>query len=446
MKKRVALIQLGKTLFCSCGITTFVNNFIYFAKENDIWVDVISDENLSSKPLMLDSEHDNLGFYYPAHPLSSKVDVKLRGHFTYNVSLETQINFRDALFAALKDNVYDMILINSEDAIPAVFNMGLSIPTYVYTHFTSLVYPDAEQRIFDNLHAQTGLYKDIFPTLTQTELTKTLMEKNGFESKVAPLFIHPSFLENLNREPNSNAEGLLFVGRLASEKNFDKFVKVVAKLGCKAWVMTGERNREKASEQLRSAGVRNFEIGTDLTGQDRIEFMRKAKACFHPAHVESYGYAAYESLHIHRCILLAEKQWTQAFEGLANILPEEFVTGGLKSFLSQPVEVNKDALLELHAQNTKIWLDLFDEVEEKWKQRPGRSSRAKESLASGSMSVRTFYERVLKREPTFSDQDSLHKQIKTNHIQVRHIKNSTLLSLDGNFESQQETTLDSFFS
>lgn len=357
---KVALVQLGRTLNYSGGVTTFVNNFIQMASELGIKVDLICDEDPRRKPILLD-DPEAVDYFYSPNPLPARIDVALRGRFTYNISLETQINFRDAVLETDLD--YDAIIINCEDAIPSLYNLHLDIPVYVYSHFTSLVYADDTQKIAAHLNQQTLLYKKIFPVLTQSNLTVRKLQERGFKSSIlAPLPIHSSFLENLNRDPNPDATGILFNGRLVSEKKYEKFCELASNLNCKAWVMTAGHNVEKAKELLATYGVPDFEVQSDLYGQERIEFMRNARATYHPSRAESYGYAVYEALHIHDCIIPAEREWTQAFEGYAHIVYESDLVAKTSEILSTPINLKKEELLSYHENKVKkTWLKILSE-------------------------------------------------------------------------------------
>lgn len=446
MAFRIALLQLARTIGSSNGMTSFIENFILMNKELDVKVDIICNEDPFPRCVL---PFDDVEYIYPDNPLSDKVDVKMRGLFTYNLSLETQINFRNAMYKALHSNSYDMILINSEDAIPAIYNMELKIPTYVYTHFTAFVYPQECQNTFLNLVYQTELYKDKFVFLTQSDVNVEELKGRGIASRTVPLPVHPDFLHNLDVEPNPNAEGLLFNGRNASEKRFGEFLETVQKLGCKAFIMTGSNSEKSMMKAIEESGI-EYEFVRNVKGKDRINFMRKAKATFHPSKSESYGYAVYEAMHVHASIINEKYSWTRAFKGT----PIHFVNGDnkiekIKEILESDIDFSSqfDKMKEMHAENVKYWCDLYDEVKEINKNQICRSSRFFNYLEEQRVTtIKDFIRDVIKRDMTFSDLDSLHRQIKTNEkIFVKQMKDKTLFSLDGNFEQSNENTLEDLF-
>jgi len=437
--KRIALLQLARTLTSTNGMTTFVDNFIRMNEKLGVHVDLITDRDVNSmsKPCVLDKDYTNVSYFYPDEPLSATIDTRLRGTFTYSVALETQINFRDALYKAMTHNVYDMILLNSEDPIPAVINMDLRMPVYMYTHFAALVWPDQTQPIFKNLVEQTECYQHHLRFLTQSQKNVDALKERNIVSEVARLPLHPRFIENASKPVNPDADGMLFNGRIANEKRFDEFLRAAAAIDVPAYAMTGAQNIDRMVKMAKEAGVKNFTVVSGVTGEEKIQFMRQAKVTYHPSIFESFGYAVGEACHVHSVVVDGKYPYTHAFseQGLPVTITEtKNIDAELKRLVEEPISIDLNACNRFNNEIEAEWVNLYARIDAENGETKSNSKKLMPMFEDGSISVDQYFAE-LGRSPAYSDLTSLHKQVRANHVQTKAFENTTLLSLDGDFSN-----------
>lgn len=110
-------------------------------------------------------------------------------------------------------------------------------------------------------------------------------------------------------------KGVLFIGRHEGRKASKTFADKVAKAGLPAKVLTNKRGERSFEKTLSAAGIADYEIASNLSGNAKADFIRSAKIAFHPSLSESYGFCAMETLAAGLPTLcIEEREWWRNFE------------------------------------------------------------------------------------------------------------------------------------
>lgn len=109
-------------------------------------------------------------------------------------------------------------------------------------------------------------------------------------------------------------EGVLFIGRHEPRKQPAVFARKIAQAGLPAKVLTNRKGEGKFRKTFKKHRVTDFEIRSQITGQDKADFIKSARMAFHPAKLESYGFSAMETLAAGLpTLLVAEYEWWRSF-------------------------------------------------------------------------------------------------------------------------------------
>lgn len=228
-------------------------------------------------------------------------------------------NFVTALQMSLNTSKPTHILINTPEAALAVIELGLqnSIPTTFYTHHENLVLPvvpksskfgpEYMQMLFDIVEIPN------IQTATQSHYNVDRMKHLNM-SKPPLVLPMPIPDPELLKPYDGPHKGVLFIGRHEPRKQPKVFAAKVAKAGLPAKILTNERAADTFADTLRDHGITDYEIRSQITGQEKADFIKSAKIAFHPAKLESYGFSAMETLAAGLPTLLVhEYGWWQAF-------------------------------------------------------------------------------------------------------------------------------------
>ena len=303
------------------GIGSFFKGFARMAQQLNWQVICVLDRKPShlSKPLM-DVVHgveyiwsdDALSYAKPEG--SSQFDKE-------NVSAEKIENFERSLHVARQQHEPDLILINTPEATGAAMAIGQSLPAgrvLFYTHHENAFY-EGKKRSWDKFSPAYDAFLNTLirlPGLTiatqsQHNLDQLLAKHPGITGVVLPMPLPDP--EVLSGSPTRPPEGVLFIGRHEQRKASSDFAKYVAKAGLPAKVLTNKKGAASFVNTLTKAGVTQFDIQYDLSGQAKADFIASAKIAFHPSWSESYGFCAMETLAAGLPTLCLDRGWWQNF-------------------------------------------------------------------------------------------------------------------------------------
>lgn len=230
-----------------------------------------------------------------------------------------QSNFVTSLETAVKRSQPTHILINTPEAALAVIQLGLheAIPTTFYTHHENLVIdPAPKSSLFGPEYMQ--MLHDIVGTAGIQTATQSHynVERLAHLNLSTPAVVLPMPIPDpeLLEPYDGPREGVLFIGRHEPRKQPQQFAAKVAKAGLPAKVLTNKTGEWKFEKTFEKYDVTDYEIRSQITGQEKANFIKSAQIAFHPAKLESYGFSAMETLAAGLPTLLVhEYGWWQAF-------------------------------------------------------------------------------------------------------------------------------------
>ena len=449
-KKRVAFCISDQHLVPHGGIGQFAKGFVEMANKIDWKVDIITDKPTTNEFAKL---VESLG----ANLIAPKNALSYKNHtgtfaFTDSINFEKMINFRDAVMNAFHNNIYDMVVCNSLEAMPAVlsFDLNTYIPVVFYTHEESMVFRDTRKfkgvflescnEFFNNLMNLESCYIG-----TQSARNVTEIKNNGGVD-VEHLSMPMSERELLTSD-YSERKGVLYIGRWEDRKNPEAFLKVIKETGLPAKIMTNANGKKKFEARLAELGITDYEIKASIVGKEKVDFIKSAKVHFNPSLRENYPFTFFECLGHMPCIVIDKSEWVTNFDPAYYIrLPLNEVAEVLK------VEYNADRKQRNHDALQYI-KHLDFQTSDRWKK--FLSSYTQTSLSrSDSAKINDYTEikysdfiKILNRTQLAIDDV---KSILTNKSKynIIYTDNDTYLSKDPNFIPKEEVTssLESLFA
>mgnify|MGYP003334323505 CR=1 FL=1 len=124
----------------------------------------------------------------------------------------------------------------------------------------------------------------------------------------------------------SNKDGILFIGRHEDRKNQGEYIKVLKaikdKYGVevKANVMTRSAHVKKFEADFAAIGHTNYEIVSDVVGEEKAKIIQKSKVAFMPYKNESFGIAVLEALRYMPTVVLDKYDWHYNFKSFSNYI------------------------------------------------------------------------------------------------------------------------------
>jgi hypothetical protein len=307
--KRIGFLISSESLKAVGGIGQFAKSFCETMFKYNIKVDLILDK----KPIHQDFvDQIKANVVYPDTSLSYTEHGKI---FMYEDSycLERMINFRDCIIKALANNLYDVFVCNTHEAVQVAMTLGLEdyIQMIGYTHHEHQIYKTAISPFLDC--ANTMMRKQIsLPGLyvgTQSLFNKAELTNQNVDAYHLPIPLPDS---EILLESDNHREGILFIGRWEPRKNPQLFIDLIEKTKLPAYVLTSANGKKKFVAALSKLGV-TYDVQVGLTGKEKIDFITKCRVAFNPSLMESYGIAFLEQQIQMPTVALDDKVWVSAF-------------------------------------------------------------------------------------------------------------------------------------
>ena len=316
-KKRIAFCISDQHLVVHGGIGQFAKGFVEMAGRMDWKVDLILDKApTNSMADVIEKLGANILF-----PNSSVSYSDHTGTFAFSdsINFEKIINFRNSIMQAFHNNIYDMVICNSKEDMPAVLSLDLNpyIPVVFYTHEESMVFRDNRHFKGVFLESCNEFFNELM-TLesinvgTQSERNKKELDyHDGKNVFVLPM---PMTERELLKENYGEREGVLFIGRWEERKNPEAFLKVIKETGLPAKIITNSNGERKFKARLEELGITNYEIRAGIVGKEKADFIKSAKVYFNPSVRESYCFTFFECIGHMPCVVLDKADWTENFD------------------------------------------------------------------------------------------------------------------------------------
>jgi glycosyltransferase involved in cell wall biosynthesis len=199
-----------------------------------------------------------------------------------------------------------------------------------YAHECATVNPSLNAGVFKDCYydfIDKMMFWPEVTTLIQTEQNKSkLLEKFDGHPLDLNTIVQLYPLTDANSQNIKDTDGLLYIGRHEDRKNPGEYIKVLKaikdKYGVelKANVMTRTAHVKKFEADFAAIGHTNYEIVSDVVGNEKARIIQKSKVAFMPYKNESFGIAVLEALRYMPTVVLDKYDWHYNFEGFSNYI------------------------------------------------------------------------------------------------------------------------------
>ena len=341
--KRIAFMISDQHFIPHGGIGSFCKSFTEMCGRLNWKVDIILDKAPTGT---FDKVIENAGanLVWPLEPLRYNNHTATFA-FSDTINFEKIINFRTALLEAFEENIYDMIVCNTQEAMTAAYAMTVNkyIPVVFYTHLHSMIFRDTQGSdvFLDSYHNFYNKHMEFSDIIIGTQSQKNIDELTKYGAKNCVLLRMPMSERGLLEQNNIiERSGVLFIGRWEEGKNPESYIKAMkeAKLPCK--VMTNSNGAKKFEKAFVDAGITDYEIKAGITGQEKVDFIKSSKVFFMPSLRENYPFAFLECLAHMPCVVLDKQDWSDNFnENLFYKCKQDEVPAVLNKLYNEPETV-----------------------------------------------------------------------------------------------------------
>jgi glycosyltransferase involved in cell wall biosynthesis len=348
------------------GIGSFCKSFTEMCDRINWKVDIMLDKSPTGT---FDKVIENAGanLIWPLEPLKYN-DHTATFAFSDTINFEKIINFRKALLEAFEENIYDMIVCNTQEAMTAAYAMTVNkyIPVVFYTHLHSMIFRESQGSdvFLDSYHNFYNKHMEFNDIIIGTQSQKNINELTKHGATNCALLRMPMSERGL-LEPNTNInrKGVLFIGRWEEGKNPEAYIKVMKECGLPCKVMTNSNGKKKFEKAFSDAGITDYEIRAGITGQEKVDFIKGCKVFFMPSLRENYPFAFLECLGHMPCVVLDKQDWSENFN------EKYFHKVNIKDAVETIVEIYDtkqsiealDYVCELDDIVTQDWIKLLDD-------------------------------------------------------------------------------------
>ncbi len=329
---------------------------------------IMDNQPYASANAMKEAAQQLGGFIMPSQPVSHTGHNPDKSQYAKEVPNHLRVqNFKSALRLALEVEPPTHLLINTPEAALAVLEMGLhgKIPATFYTHHENLVLnPIPKSSKFGPSYMEM-LYRIIGTAgvITATQSDYNVERMHHLEFSAAPVVLPMPIPDTQLLQPyEGERSGVLFIGRHEPRKQPAVFAQKVAQAGLSAKVLTRASGEKKFEATFRKYGVTDHNIRSEITGQEKADFIRSARIAFHPAKLESYGFSAMETLAAGLPTLLVhEYDWWQAFiDDGVHITPIRDAHNELLKLYERPLQAAPNYVAHREQQTFAIWEQYLD--------------------------------------------------------------------------------------
>lgn len=462
--KRVAFVISKQHLIPHGGIGQFAKSFYELCGRLGWDMDIIVDVHPSSNSLVEYFDEKEVQFFGPKRGDLAYTHHRKTFSFKDGFCFERVVNFREAMMSALEEHVYDMVVINTPEAAPAVYGLDLHpyIPVVFYTHNENCVFMNTKQSTVFNesFNEMTTRFMQwdgmIVGTHSNPNVDAIKQHYSTSDARCLPIPVaERDLLEYKEKEVD---DGILFTGRWEDRKKPEIYIKAIVATGAKALVLTGPNSVKKWEQKFEENGITNYEIKAGIIGQEKVEFIRQAEMAFMPASQESYGLGAFEALHVCPVVAITEYDWHKNFHvfGVSSIIPVS-----KKTAIEDVKEVYENIDMyrcpkKDQARNTAVvnhdtittgqWKNVVSSFE--GKRTPGRNKVVDIVKAGYYISIPDLYKKM-GRLGKISIDDVQSVLCKLDQIYVHNINGKTYLSefpeIDEMVKDDEVVGLDAFF-
>lgn len=442
-QKRIAFLISDQHFIPHGGIGSFCKSFTEMCGRLNWKVDVILDKAPTGTfDKVIESAGANL--VWPLEPLRYS-DHTATFAFSDTINFEKIINFRKALIKAFEENIYDMIICNTQEAMTAAYAMTVNkyIPVVFYTHLHSMIFRESQGSdvFLDSYHNFYNKHMEFSDIIIGTQSQKNINELTKYGATNCQLLPMPMSERELLTPGNGVRKGVLFIGRWEEGKNPEAYIKVMkeAHLPCK--VMTNENGKKKFEKAFKEAGITDYEIQAGITGQPKVDFIKSCSVFFMPSLRENYPFAFLECLGHMQCVVLDNQDWTDNFDSIFyHKVHISNAAEAIKSLygIDRP-SLALDYVTDLDNNVAQAWVKFLDDF-------VGKRSNTNSAKINTyeTIKYRDYIKELDRKHLAREDFESVLAN-KYKFCNVRYTDNDTYLSKDPTFKPEEEETGVSLF-
>lgn len=441
--KRIAFLISDQHFIPHGGIGSFCKSFTEMCGRLNWKIDIILDKAPTGTfDKVIEGAGANL--VWPLEPLRYS-DHTATFAFSDTINFEKIINFRKALLEAFEENIYDMIVCNTQEAMTAAYAMTVNkyIPVVFYTHLHSMIFRENQGSdvFLDSYHNFYNKHMELSDIIIGTQSQKNIDELTKYGATNCKLLPMPMSERGLLTPGNNVRKGVLFIGRWEEGKNPDAYIRVMkeAKLPCK--VMTNENGKKKFEKAFSEAGIKDYEIQTGITGQTKVDFIKSCSVFFMPSLRENYPFAFLECLGHMQCVVLDNQDWSDNFD---SIFYHKVHISNAAETIKSLYSIDKPSLAleyvtELDNKVAQAWVKFLDDFVGK----RSNTSAAKINTYN-TVKYRAYIKELERKHIAREDFESVLSN-RYKFVNVWYTDNDTYLSKDPTFKPEEEKTGISLF-
>jgi hypothetical protein len=313
--KRVAFLISDQHFIPHGGIGQFAKGFTEMCGRIGWKVDIVLDKQPTNDfSEIVKSLGANI--VYPPESLKYS-DHTATFAFSDTINFEKIVNFRKAILHAFQENIYDMIVCNTQESMSAAYAMTVHkyIPVVFYTHLHSMIFRESQGSdvFLDSYHNFYNKHMEFDDIVIGTQSQKNIDELTKFGATNCQLLRMPMTERGLLEPYMGDRRGVLFIGRWEEGKNPEAYIKVMKECGLPCKVMTNANGAKKFEKAFKEAGITDYEIRIGIVGQEKVDFIKSCKVFFMPSLRENYPFAFMECLGHLSCVVLDTQDWSYNF-------------------------------------------------------------------------------------------------------------------------------------
>jgi len=441
--KRIAFIINVKNFKPSSGHGIFMLGVVETLLNKGHFIDIITDGPIEDNFL----EHYNLNIYTP--------EAKFRqGYTNHNYvfqfddgfCFEKSINYRFSLTKALSNHIYDLIICNDVESAFVCHQMELYKYIHVasYAHECASINPELKEGVFRECY-YTLIDKMMFwpemTTLIQTEQNKQKLISR-LNSSQLNLYVQPYPLTDSNTVYSLEQEGLLYIGRFEDRKNTVEYFRVLKEIKdkynveLKANVLTRTSHVEKFKKCFAEINHTNYQIKSDVVGEEKSRLIQSSKVAFMPYKNESFGIAVLEALRFMPTVVLNKYDWHYNFSNFSNYISADAAEVSDVIWSAYNKKVDNEVTISEFAEYQKNYEDSLLTLLNNTVKIPTSKTepriRLYSTLKSNKgkwMSLENFFETMNEKKVIYLAGDIIPMYIHKEWMKIYHTKNQTYVGI-----------------
>lgn len=305
---KIAILTSSQHAIPHGGIGQFTKTISDLLMSNGHTVHILLDKKPRHNFLFETAHHH----WYLSKPRPS---VQGTDRHTQKIDYAKVENFKEIIYQTL-DMEYDLYIVNTSEAMDSITQVDPDSNVILYTHLFNQIFPEqAGKSVFSPdyvRHFNSFLYGD-YTVATQSEFNKTKLLSNGVKDCIVmPMpMTETSLLESSQHIEKS---GVLYIGTHSPGKNPSDYIKVLKKLQLPCKVMTSPKSAKTFESKFKKEGIKDYDIRVQITGEEKINFIKSCKVSFNTSLLENYPFAFLETVGHMPVVVLDKQIWSDNFD------------------------------------------------------------------------------------------------------------------------------------